>query len=47
MPDEIRRMGPESVLVVSQGVAPFRLRRLSYLSDPEYAGMFEANPFYS
>ncbi len=47
MPDEIRRMGPESVLAVIQGAPPFRLGRLNYLQDPEYVGMFEANPFYS
>ena len=35
------------VLVVSQNAPPFRLQRLNYLTDREYAGAFEANPFYS
>jgi len=47
MPDEIRRMGPESVLAVIQGAPPFHLERLNYLEDSEHAGTYEANPFYS
>lgn len=46
-PDEVMRLSPEFPLVFIQGEAPYQLQRLNYLTDPESAGQFDANPFYS
>jgi len=46
-PDEVMRLSPEFPLVFIQGEAPYQLQRLNYLTDPENAGQFDANPFYS
>ena len=40
MPDEIRTMGADQVLVLERGQRPFKLRRLNYLTDQETAGRF-------
>ncbi|EBT5577570.1 type IV secretory system conjugative DNA transfer family protein [Salmonella enterica] len=39
--DEIMRMPNDVAIVQVQGEAPHRLRRLNYLTDPEYAGLFD------
>ena len=46
MPDEIRRMAADQVIVLQQGQPPYRLQRLDYLHDRESAGMGATNPMY-
>ena len=46
MPDEVRTMNVEHVLVIQGGRHPFKLGRLNYLKDPETAGRYEANPMH-
>ena len=46
MPDEVRTMNVERVLVIQGGRHPFKLGRLNYLKDPETAGRYEANPMH-
>jgi type IV secretion system protein VirD4 len=47
MPDEIRRMSADQVIVLQQGQPPYRLQRLDYLHDRESAGLAGANPMYA
>lgn len=46
-PDEVMRLKPEFPLIFIQGEAPYQIGRLNYLTDPDCAGQFDANPFYS
>jgi type IV secretory pathway TraG/TraD family ATPase VirD4 len=46
MPDEIRRLSEQQVIVLQQGQPPYLLQRLDYLRDPELAGLGDANPMY-
>jgi type IV secretory pathway TraG/TraD family ATPase VirD4 len=46
MPDEIRRLPPERVIVLEQGKQAMFLERLDYLHDPELAGLGDPNPMY-
>ncbi|MBO1859313.1 type IV secretory system conjugative DNA transfer family protein [Burkholderia cenocepacia] len=46
-PDEVMRLGPEHPIVLVRGERPYLLGRLNYLADPEYAGLFDANPYHS
>ena len=46
-PDEVMRLGPESPLVLIAGEPPYMLRRLNYLDDGEYNGLFDPNPYHS
>jgi type IV secretion system protein VirD4 len=46
-PDEIMRLGPGKPIVLIAGEPPYRLDRLSYLTDPVYAGRFDANPMHT
>src|SRR5690606_18190300 len=39
--DEIMRLPKDVAIVQVQGEAPHLLRRLNYLTDPEYAGLFD------
>lgn len=43
-PDEVIRS--KGAIVVIPGERPYRLDLMSYLRDPEYAGLFDANPFH-
>jgi type IV secretion system protein VirD4 len=43
--DEIMRLPREHEIVLINGEAPWMLTRLNYLTDPEYAGRFDANPY--
>jgi type IV secretory pathway TraG/TraD family ATPase VirD4 len=45
-PDEVMRLGPERPLILVKGEYPYQLARLNYLTDPEYAGRFDANPYH-
>ena len=45
-PDEVRRLPRETMLLFVQGVAPVICRRLSYFSDPAFAGRFDQNPYH-
>jgi len=47
MPDEIRRMSDNNVIVLQQGEPPYLLERLDYLRDPELVGLGDANPMYA
>ncbi|MBT0177979.1 type IV secretory system conjugative DNA transfer family protein, partial [Listeria seeligeri] len=43
-PDEVMRLGPEKPIVLVRGERPYLLDRLNYLTDAEYAGLFDPNP---
>lgn len=45
-PDEVTRLGPSDVLILTQGQPPYRLRRLNYLQDPDVGGMWDPNPMH-
>lgn len=45
MPDEVRRLPRETMLLFAQGMAPVACRRLSYYGDPAFAGRFDGNPY--
>jgi type IV secretory pathway TraG/TraD family ATPase VirD4 len=44
-PDEVMNSG--QVIAFIAGEQPYRLQRLNYLSDPEYAGLADPNPYYA
>lgn len=46
-PDEVMRLGPEHPIVLVRGERPYLLDRLNYLTDAEYAGKFDPNPYHS
>jgi type IV secretion system protein VirD4 len=46
-PDEVMRQGPERPIVLIPGEYPYMLHRLNYLVDPEYQGLFDANPYHA
>lgn len=43
-PDEVMRLGPTRPIVLVSGEPPYLLNRISYLTDPVYAGRFDPNP---
>lgn len=45
-PDEVMRLKPDDVLVFSRAENAFKMTRLNYLTDEEYAGHFKANPMH-
>ena len=45
-PDEVMRLGPTQPIVLVSGEPPYLLHRVSYLTDPAYAGRFDANPLH-
>jgi type IV secretion system protein VirD4 len=45
-PDEIMRLGPARPIVLVSGEPPYLLDRVSYLTDPAYAGKFDPNPLH-
>lgn len=45
-PDEIMRLGPTRPIVLISGEPPYLLDRINYLTDPAYAGRFDANPLH-
>ncbi len=45
-PDEVMRLGPTRPIVLVSGEPPYLLHRVSYLTDPAYAGRFDANPLH-
>ena len=45
-PVALSSLGPDDVLVTRKGERPRVLRRADYRHDPQYAGQFDANPFY-
>ena len=45
-PDEVMRLGPTRPIVLISGEPPYLLHRVSYLTDPTYAGRFDANPLH-
>ncbi|WP_225444548.1 type IV secretory system conjugative DNA transfer family protein [Pseudomarimonas arenosa] len=45
-PDEVMRLGAERPIVLVQGERPYSLERINYLSDDEYAGLADTNPFH-
>jgi type IV secretory pathway TraG/TraD family ATPase VirD4 len=45
-PDEVMRLGPTRQIVLVSGEPPYLLNRASYLTDPAYAGRFDANPLH-
>lgn len=46
-PDEVMRQGPERPIVLISGEYPYMLHRLNYLNDPEYQGLYDANPYHA
>lgn len=45
-PDEVMRLGPTQAIVLVKGEYPYQLGRLNYLSDREYAGLADPNPYF-
>ena len=45
-PDEVMRLGPTLPIVLIAGEPPYLLDRINYLTDPAYAGRFDANPMH-
>ena len=45
-PDEVMRLGPTRPIVLVSGEPPYLLHRVNYLTDPAYAGRFDANPLH-
>nr|WP_238396122.1 type IV secretory system conjugative DNA transfer family protein [Xanthomonas fragariae] len=45
-PDEVMRMGPERPLVLVKGEYPYLLDRINYLTDAEYVGRADPNPYH-
>ena len=45
-PDEVMRLGPARPIVLVAGEPPYLLDRISYLTDPAYAGRFDPNPMH-
>lgn len=45
-PDEVMRLNPDDVLVFSRSESAYKLQRLNYLKDAEYAGQFCDNPMH-
>ena len=45
-PDEVMRFGSERPIVLIQGERPYALTRINYLTDPEYVGLADSNPFH-
>lgn len=46
-PDEVMRLGPERPIVLVKGEYPYQLTRLNYLTDQEYVGLADTNPYHS
>lgn len=46
-PDEIMKLGSLRPIVLINGEPPYLLTRLNYLTDPEYRGKFDQNPYHS
>jgi type IV secretion system protein VirD4 len=46
-PDEVMRLGPERPIVLLKGEYPYQLTRLNYLTDSEYQGLADPNPYHS
>jgi type IV secretion system protein VirD4 len=46
-PDEIMRLGPTRPIILIAGESPYLLDRVSYLTDPAYAGQFDPNPMHT
>jgi type IV secretion system protein VirD4 len=44
-PDEVMRQGPNPIVLI-QGEPPYQLARLNYLTDADYAGTFDPNPYH-
>lgn len=45
-PDEVMRLGPERPIILVKGEYPYQLTRLNYLTDREYAGLADPNPYH-
>ena len=45
-PDEVMRLGPARPIVLVAGEPAYLLDRVSYLTDPAYAGQFDPNPLH-
>ena len=44
-PDEVRRLNRETMLMFVQGVPPIAAERITYYSDPVFAGRYDKNPY--
>jgi type IV secretion system protein VirD4 len=45
-PDEVMRLPPEKVIVMVKSESPYLLERLNYLTDEEYSGKADPNPYH-
>jgi len=45
-PNEVMEQDPETVIVFIRSEPPYKLKRLNYLTDPDYDGLFDANPYH-
>ena len=44
-PDEVRRLNREAILMFVQGVPPIVAERITYYTDPVFAGRYDRNPY--
>lgn len=45
-PDEVRKLSPENPIILMAGRSPIMVKRLNYLRDNEYKGLFDQNPYF-
>lgn len=45
-PDEVRQLQPETPIIFMAGKRPIKVKRLDYLKDKEYRGLFNENPYF-
>ena len=45
--DEVRRLPGDRAIAFVRGEPAYLLQRLNYLTDPEYAGRFDGNPYHA
>ena len=44
-PDEVRRLDPDTALLLTPGRDPMRVARVDYRQDGEFSGQFARNPW--
>ncbi|MGS0943773.1 type IV secretory system conjugative DNA transfer family protein (plasmid) [Pseudomonas luteola] len=46
-PDEVMQLGPTRPIVLVRGERPYQLVRMNYLTDAEFVGLADPNPYHS
>jgi type IV secretion system protein VirD4 len=45
-PDEVMRLPSDDVLVFTRGEDAYKLKRVNYLTDEDFSGLFKDNPMH-